>query len=285
MRDGRRSNNKLSAFPYPGGKTVYCQEIIKRFPTHRRYVEPFGGSAAVLLNKPRSYIEVFNDLDDDIVQFFEALRNRREDLVEWLDRVPYSRSLYNEWSESYYAGDRPEDPVERAGRWFYLRYTQFNGAVVKRKGFKTGGKRNEARSFRGSIEDLDAIADRFAEVTIECQSYETVIDRYDHPDSLFYIDPPYYDATRPRYRYGDDFDHSRLATVLTGTDADWIVSYDEVPPALSDIEETVETYTARYSMSYSEERPEHTERLVLNFNPDDRTSFSVHQQANLEGFK
>ena len=64
---GRCVGVTLSAFPYPGGKTVYCNEIINRLPDHRRYVEPFGGSAAVLLNKPHSYIEVFNDLDDDVV--------------------------------------------------------------------------------------------------------------------------------------------------------------------------------------------------------------------------
>lgn len=283
-RQGQFANNKLSAFPYPGGKTTYCREIIKYFPDHRRYVEPFGGSAAILLNKPPSYIEVFNDLDDDIVHFFEVLRDRHDALVEWLDRTPYSRSLYDEWSSQFFAGDRPEDPVERAGRWFYLRYTQFNGAVDRKNGFKTGGKRNEARSFRGSIASLEAIADRLSEVTIECQSYDQVIERYDHPDTVFYIDPPYFAASRPHYRCGTDFDHSRLASTLDSTDADWVVSYDEVPPDLRVVAERVETYTARYSMAHSKDRPEHTERLVLNFDPSNRTSFSRHQQSDLDGF-
>lgn len=271
----------LSAFPYPGGKTVYHENILKFFPEHRRYVEPFGGSAALLLNKPQSYIEVYNDIDDDVVHFFEVLRDHREALEEWLRNVPYSRSLYEEWVTEFYRGERPEDDLERAGRWFYLRYTQFNGSLDRRNGFKTGGKRNEARSFRGSIDDLDIIAARLAEVTIECQSFEDVIDRYDHPDTLFYLDPPYYDTDRPHYRVGADFDHGQLVDELRDCDGYWIVSYGDLPPDLADVATTVETYVARYSMAYSDERPEHTERLAMNFDPRDEPEFSAASQTTL----
>ena len=102
-----------------GGKTTYVEEILAHFPEHRRYVEPFGGSAAVLLNKLRSYIEVYNDLDDDVVQFFRVLRNRREELQQWLARAPFSRSVYETWVREHYNGHRPDDEIERAGRWFY----------------------------------------------------------------------------------------------------------------------------------------------------------------------
>jgi DNA adenine methylase len=266
---------KLSAFPYPGGKTVYYDEVLDRFPEHRRYVEPFGGSAALLLNKPESYIEVYNDLDGDVVQFFRVLRERREELTDWLSHVPYSRELYDEWVRAFYDGHRPDDPVERAGRWFYLRYTQFNGSLDRRNGFKTGGKRNEARSFRGSIASLEAVADRFTEVTLECQDYAEVLDRYDNPDTLFYLDPPYYDTDRDHYRVGGDFDHQQFVDDLRDRDGDWIVSYGALPPGLKDVATTVESYTARYSMAYSDDRPSHTERLAMNFDPDDRVPFVV----------
>lgn len=272
---------KLSAFPYPGGKTVYFPEILKFFPDHRRYVEPFGGSAAVLLNKPPSYLEIYNDLDGDIVHFFKVCRERCTELQEWLQHVPYSRELYNRWVDEFYEGHRPEDDIERAGRWFYLRYTQFNGSLDKRSGFKTGGKRNEARSFRGSTETLEKVTDRFQEVTIECQPYHQVLDRYDHPDTLTYLDPPYYGTDRTYYRIGDDFDHARFVDELRNREGYWIVSYGELPPELADIATTVETYTARYSMSYSDERPEHTERLALNFDPDGVSPF-LGPQARLD---
>lgn len=105
-----------SAFPYPGGKSVYHREIIRYFPDHRRYVEPFGGSAAVLMNEPPSYMGIYNDLDDDVVHFFRLLRDRREELEEWVSYVPYSRSLYDTWVTAFDEDDRPEGDVERAGR-------------------------------------------------------------------------------------------------------------------------------------------------------------------------
>jgi len=273
----------LSAFPYPGGKTTYHQEILQFFPGHRRYVELFGGSAAVLLNKPASYIEVYNDLDDDIVHFFEVLRERREDLAEWLAAVPFSRSVYEDWVQNFYDGYRPEDDIERAGRWFYLRYSQFNGSLDRRNGFKTGGKRNEARSFRGSIENLETIAARFGEVTIECQPYYEVLDRYDNPDTLFYLDPPYFEtnADRDHYRVGGDFDHQRFVDELRDRESDWIVSYGTLPPGLEELATTVEEYTAMYSMSYDDNRTEATERLAMNFDPDERPRFCEARQTTL----
>jgi len=277
----------LSAFPYPGGKTVYCDEIISRMPEHRRYVEPFGGSAAVLLNKPNSYIEVFNNLDDDVVHFFRVLRERRDDLEAWLQRTPFSRSVYEDWVSKFYDGHRPDDNLERAGRWFYLRYAQFNGSLDRRNGFKTGGKRNEARSFRGSIQDLETVAARFSEVTIECQPYDEVLDRYDHPDTLFYLDPPYYETSsdRDRYRVGGDFDHERFVDELRERDGYWIISYQTLPPGLADVAETVETYTAMYSMSYDDERQETTEHLAMNYDPADHPQFTASSQTTLvDGF-
>jgi len=271
----------LSAFPYPGGKTIYCNEIIDRMPEHRRYVEPFGGSAAVLLNKPKSYIEVYNDLDDDVVQFFRVLREHREELEAWLENTPFSRSIYEDWVTEFYNGHCPDDPVARAGRWFYLRYTQFNGSLDRRNGFKTGGKRNEARSFRGSIKDLQTVAGRFSEVTIECQSYKEVLDRYDHSNTLFYLDPPYYNtgADRDHYRVGGDFDHEQFVDELQNRKGDWIVSYAELPPGLSDASERIESYTAMWSMSYDDKRQETKEHLVMNFDPADRELFQGPQQT------
>lgn len=101
----------LSAFPYPGGKTPYWKRIVPHFPSHHTYVEPFGGSAAVLLNEEPSYAEVFDDVDGDIVHFFETLREQRDEFVDWLQHVPYSRDIFEEWADGYWAGERPEDAV------------------------------------------------------------------------------------------------------------------------------------------------------------------------------
>lgn len=273
----------LSAFPYPGGKTTYWQDIVQYFPEHRRYVEVFGGSAAVLLNKPESYIEVYNDRDRDVVQFFEVVRERRDELQEWLRCTPFSRELHGEWTAEFFDGYRPEDPVERAGRWFFIRYSQYGGKLNGPSGFKASGKRNEAISFRGGIDALDEVVERFQEVTVENEDFQDVIERYDRENTLFYCDPPY--AGPGDTIYGTEFDHERLASTLGDCEGYWIVSYDDVPEPLAEHAETVTSFDASYSLHYTvdEGRREAEELLAMNFDPLEEPAFSGPEQTTLGG--
>lgn len=264
----------LSAFPYPGGKTPYVNQILRHFPEHRRYVEPFGGSAAMLLNKPKSYVEVYNDINDDVVHFFRTVREQRDELVEWLRTVPFSRKLYEEWVDEYFDGYRPDDDIERAGRWFFLRYTQYGGKVAGRSGFKASGKRNEARSFRGGIEALDDVLDRFAEVTIENADYREVIDRYDGEEAFFYLDPPYLGPGDGLY--DTEFDHAELANTLADIEGRWLCSYgNEAPEPVVDAATHVGSFEAMYSLGYTvdEGRVESEETLLANYDPDQEPEF------------
>lgn len=280
---GRGTNRRLSVFPYPGGKTPYVTQIREKFPSHHTYVEPFGGSASVLLNKKPSYAEVFNDLNGDIVHFFRVLREQREGLIEWLEHVPFARDVYDEWADDFWSGHRPEDDIERAGRFYYLRFSNFNGRLDRRNGFKTGGERNEARSFRSAIETLDAVVARLQEVTIENLDYREILEKYDREDTLFYLDPPYVDATDPYYSSDDQaFDHGALVEALADVDGYWICSYGELPEGLRDVAETVGDFTARYSMRYADRRDEATERLAMNFDPVEEPAFSATEQTTLD---
>lgn len=272
----------LSAFPYPGGKTTLVDDIVQYFPRHRRYVEVFGGSAAVLLNKPPSYIEVYNDLNSDIVHFFETVRDRRDELEEWLRATPYSRELHEEWARAFYDGERPDDDVARAGRWFYLRYTQYGAKIDRYSGFKPSIKRNEARSLRGSADDLDQIVERLQNVTIENQDFKQVVQRYDRDDTLFYLDPPYLETAYNFYGTGQ-FDHERLSEVLDNCDGHWIVSYGKIPESIEEIATNVEEFAAHYSLDVGdgESRGEDTERLAMNYDPKEVPSFSEAGQSTL----
>src|SRR6056297_1996802 len=84
-----------SIFPYPGNKSRHADWILRHFPEHTCYVEPFGGATGVLANKPESKVEVYNDRDRDLVQFFDVLRERGQELAEWLDNLPYARAKYD----------------------------------------------------------------------------------------------------------------------------------------------------------------------------------------------
>jgi len=118
------------------------------------------------------------------------------ELAEWLQTVPYSRTQYEQWVTSFYDGVRPDDPIERAGRYFALRYMQYVGESASPNGFKVRAKRSPARTFDNARQRIHALARRFDQVTVENQDYHAILENYDDTavDVLFYCDPPYIGA-------------------------------------------------------------------------------------------
>ncbi len=269
-----RDGNRVSVFPYPGGKGRNSDWIIEKIPPHDTFVEVFGGSAAITFNKPVSKYEVYNDVNDDLVQFFNVLRERTDELVEWVRRVPYSRALYEDWVDQYYEGYRPDDPIARAGRFFTLRYMQFAGSISGPNGFKTCAKRSPARTFDNARERLHELASRFRDVVIENKDYRDVLADYDHTDVdvVFYCDPPYMDA---EHYYGREFDHEEFVETLADVDSRWMVSYSEIPDALREYH--VLKRERRHRML--KEENDTTERLVCNFDPESVPRFVSTEQS------
>lgn len=225
------------ALKYFGGKWLVADWIIGYFPPHETYVEPFGGAASVLLRKPRSSIEVYNDIHGEVVNFFRVLRDRPSDLLRAIELTPYSRE---EWELSL----SPEgDELERARR-FYVNSWQSYGV---------GGTNNDSswriartRAGRGNtpVDDwtntghMQDVVARLQGVFIERDNALEVLHRYDQKRTLFYVDPPYVHSTRVhKARYeGEmtDDDHAALAEALHAVDGMVIVSgypstlYDEL---------------------------------------------------------
>lgn len=226
--------SQTGAFPYPGSKGLLASWIIYHLPAHHAYVEPFGGSAAVLCQKPESRVEVINDTDGDIVHFYQTLRDQRQELKKWLRNTPFSRDLHRKYAREYYAGYRPEDDIERAGRWYYLRSTQFAQKYTGFSGFASARTRDHSRSYHNRVDQLDVISERLRHVQIENRDYMAVFERFDADDTIFYLDPPYVDAGDDLYSH-DTFDHNLLVKALDELDAKWIVSYTVLPPGLKKI--------------------------------------------------
>lgn len=272
-------------FPWIGGKSTYANRIVRLLPSETGcYVEAFGGAAGILWNKPEQYHEVYNDLDGDLVHFFETLRTRGDDLKEELEQVVYSRELHEKWSSEFYQEqERPDDPIERAVRFFYLRYSNFAG-THKKTGFRTAQKRNMASSFKRGVDELEWFRERIRGVTIENLDFETLIERYDDPETLFYLDPPYYELDH--YQEGNGFDHRRLYEVLTEVEGYVVLSYEELPPEWTVRPEgfRVETYTAPYRSPQEDDVREATERLLLNYDPDEVPTMDGGLQTGLSSF-
>ena len=187
---------------------------------HKRYCEPFGGGASILLAKRPVAVETYNDLDNGLYHFFMVLANPRQ-FARFYRRVqalPYSRQLFNDCRESWAETD---DPVERAARWFVVARMSFSGR------FDSGWSMVATASSRGRaataskwmriLETLPEIHARLQRVQIENSDFRTIFEIYDTPSTLFYCDPPYVHSTRAAGEYAHemkDADHEALIDIL-----------------------------------------------------------------------
>jgi DNA adenine methylase len=186
------------ALRWHGGKWRLAPWIIQHFPPHRIYVEAFGGAASVLLQKRRSYAEIYNDLDGEVVNFFQVLRSPALSaaLVQAVALTPFARM---EFEESYAPA---EDVVERARRLVVRSFMGF-GANGHNTAVRTGFRANSNRSgthpamdWSGLPANLARIAARFAGVVIERRPALDILHQHDAADALHYLDPPYMPDTR-----------------------------------------------------------------------------------------
>jgi DNA adenine methylase len=209
---------------YHGGKFLLAPWIISQIPPHRIYTESFGGFASVLLRKPRSYAEIYNDLDGEVGNIFRVLRNptQARELIRLITLTPYSR---DEFELSYILAD---DPIEQARRTLFRFAAGYSTAGANANGWKTGFRGNVTCSGTTPVQDwrnfpqvLDSIVDRLRGVVIENRPAVDVIQQYDAPNALHYVDPPYPFSTRNVRWAGNcyhhemtDDNHRELAGVL-----------------------------------------------------------------------
>jgi DNA adenine methylase len=182
---------------YHGAKFRLAPWIMSFFPDHYTYVEPYGGAAGVLLQKPRSMSEVYNDLDGDIVNVFRVLQDQEAglELQRRLSVTPYARDEFN---ASY---EHTDDRIEQARRTLVRSHQGF-GSAGATKG-KTGFRIDSARKYGTAAHlwakypnQIKSFIDRLQAVVIENKSAIEVIDNHDRSDTLFFIDPPYVHSTR-----------------------------------------------------------------------------------------
>lgn len=226
-----RSAATRPALRYFGGKWRLAPWIIQHLPTHRCYVEPFGGGASVLLRKPPSPVEVYNDAAGAVVNFFRVLRDSPEDLIESLRRTPFAVDEYAACHE------QDGTPVERARRFFVRSWGGHHGTngSGRNRGWRRTPERDVAGQFASAAEALAETAARLHRVAIDHLDWSEVIGRYDSSSTVFYVDPPYWrDARRaksPSDGYGehelDAQNHEQLLGSLRGLDAAVVLSgYD-----------------------------------------------------------
>ena len=215
-------------FAYYGGKTTLAERIADLLPQHAHYVEPFAGSLAVLLAKPRSEMETVNDLDQDLMTFWRVLRDQPAELEMAMHFTPHARGEH----QAAYDLEAPSD-LERARRvWVLL--TQGRGGSLRRTGWRfyrdpAGSTYSFPDYLTAYAERVPGAAARLHGVSLECRpALEVVRDYGKHPNVLLYCDPPYLatsrNSTNYRHEMGAETEHRELAEALKECRASVVLS-------------------------------------------------------------
>jgi DNA adenine methylase len=181
------------AIPYYGGKYYIADWIISFFPKHDVFVDVFGGSGAILLSKPPSRVEVYNDIDRNLTSFFKVLRDKTEELVDYLYLTPVSRIEFERLSQVL--NDPNASEFDKAVAVYYISHISWNGRLIYPSfapfEMSLNKRTKKIETIYNKLPKLFNIAQRFKNVIIENLDYKKVILKYDSPKTLIYMDPPY----------------------------------------------------------------------------------------------
>ena len=220
-----------SPFKWAGGKSRLRKSIIPLIPNHKCYVEPFSGAAWVLFGKQPSPIEVLNDIDEELINFFRVVKHQPEDLIESFELELVARSEFQRLADS-----DPElmSDVERAHRFYYLIMAGWGGEA-KYPRFQTsatdGGHGNRLIGALKTLRKrIEPVHERLKTVIIENLDWSECIARYDRPTSFMYLDPPYpRNGVNYKHNMRSVAEHSSIAELLGRVQCKWMMSSYDTP--------------------------------------------------------
>lgn len=251
-----------SFIPWIGGKSRLRKYIIPLIPNNaKRYIEVFGGAAWVMFGKDKvpGQMEVYNDIDGNLVNLYLQIKNNCEALqneIDWLQ----SRELFERY-RSELAADAELTDLQRAARYWYLIKCSFG---ANRSSFATANKNLAV------ADELPLYRDRLKGVVIEHKDFKQIIKTYDRQDACFYLDPPYV-ASEKYYKTNlNTFkmaDHQRLNAVLKTIKGHFILSYNDCDFVRGAYKDYNIRSVSRLNLlpSVAENRKEFKEVIITNF--------------------
>lgn len=204
-----------------GGKKLLRNIICDNFPNteFEKYIEVFGGAAWVLFNKEKhAEMEIYNDINDNLVNLFRCVKYHPNAIKDELKYELNARNTFNRFKNIYDLDGFTD--IQKAAMFMYLIKLSYGS-----KG-ETFGVNN--RNFF-NLSFLDDIKERLSNVIIENLNYDTIINKYDKENVLFYCDPPYFLAERVynKAKYFSNEDHLKLNEVLKNIKGKFILSYND----------------------------------------------------------
>ena len=260
---------------YHGGKYYLCEWIISHFTDHTVYVEPFGGAASVLLNKPTSQIEVYNDLDAKIATLLKVVKENCEIFLQEIKKLKYEKEQYLALKTIYRSKNFLALPdIEQAITSYAVKRMSRGGLCGTfswSKRISLDGTPSEANAWNTMLEEIPIISNRLTNVVmLNCDALK-VIEQYDSPNTLFYLDPPYPKETRVfQNAYNKEmteFDHKELGQILRSIQGKAIISsypstlYDDLFQGWRQENRLIPNHS-----SHEKKKELKQERLWLNYN-------------------
>lgn len=210
-------------FRYAGSKGALADCIISLMPTHKVYIEPFAGSASVFLRKQPSNVEVLNDINGDLMNFYRICQCHPQELLRCLRFHLASRQWFELWKHT---GNEGLTDVMRAAKFFYLQMNAFGGQVIDQH-FGTGKSRPPVFCNSRIVEVIEGLHRRLERTYVEQLPYQEILRRYDESESLFYLDPPYF-LKRKYYRVEFQFsEYVELRDLLLALKGKFILSIND----------------------------------------------------------
>lgn len=196
------------AFGYYGAKVRIASQIINALPPHNAWVEAFCGSAALTIAKKPAPIEIINDLDDQIINLFDQLRNNPQTLIQTISLTPYARKEYLRAREP----DTSPEPIEKARRFLIATMMTVNGAVGETgagfsfsQSYSRNGREARVNRWYNLPDRLELVVERLRSVRVENRDARELLEMFlNKPATLFYIDPPYLMDRSHQYRHDID---------------------------------------------------------------------------------
>jgi DNA adenine methylase len=249
-------------FSWPGGKSWASKHVLPLIPQHACYVEPFAGGLAILLAKEPSALEVVNDINSDLINFFRCVKFHRDELIKELQWVLNSREEFTSFKQQPGLTD-----IQRAARWFCRQTLSFGGdgdsfAVTR----KPGGGANKSR--HSLLEKLGALNDRLDKVVTEHLDWHHCLELYDSSETFFFVDPPYLGGKIKNYKAWGEADLKSLRDCLVERKGKWILTINDCEAARSLFQKQKKTTLTRQrgiANRTEKDRQEYKELLIRSF--------------------
>lgn len=258
----------LPPAPYIGGKSKLADEIIRIInqTDHQRYLEPFIGMGGVFFRREfQPKTECINDRNGEVVNLFRILQRH---YVQFMDTLKWQLTTRQDFERLNNTDPSTLTDLERAARFIYLQKTSFGGKVTGQNfGVTDGPARFDITKLGTLLEDVHT---RLSGVVIENLDYKEFLDRYDHHESLFYLDPPYFGCEND---YGSDFFHrdefEKMSEILSKIKGKFILSLNDKPEVRSIFSEfNISDVGATYSVGGGDKQSVFAEVLIMNYEPN-----------------